>query len=135
MALAPQLIAAYETAEYAVGSVVLQIGKANGALDALLAARGASSAAFVTAANPRSERLSEADNAARLAALEEAVRKLGHSYLRGEGRDATGQWGAEASFLVLGISKQDARSLGRAFGQNALVFVERGHAPQLVLLA
>jgi hypothetical protein len=36
--------------------------------------------------------------------------------------------------LVLGMAREDAVALGRALDQNAIVFVERGKAPELVLL-
>ena len=51
MLLSPQLIAAYERADYEVhGAFTLKIGRRSAALDALLEAHGATSAAFVTAA-------------------------------------------------------------------------------------
>ena len=40
----------------------------------------------------------------------------------------------ERSVLVAGISRADAEIVGRAFGQNAIVFVEKGRAPGLVVL-
>jgi hypothetical protein len=36
--------------------------------------------------------------------------------------------------LAIGISRENATAAGRAFGQNAIVFVEKGRAPELVLL-
>jgi len=53
----------------------------------------------------------------------------------GVGRDPRGEWPAEPSVLVLGISRREAEILGRSYEQNAVVFVERGGAPELVLLA
>jgi predicted nucleic acid-binding protein len=48
--LTPQLIAAYETALYAIADgPVLRIGERNAALDGLLAQRAVASAAFITA--------------------------------------------------------------------------------------
>jgi len=133
MLLSPELIAAYEQAEYVVhGRFTLNIGRPSAALDALLEARGAASAAFVTAANPRGEALGEAENRAALAALEAG---LAHPFCRGEGRDPDGRWPAEPSLLVLGIARGEAEALGRAHRQNAIVFIEKGGAPQLVMLA
>jgi hypothetical protein len=37
--------------------------------------------------------------------------------------------------LVLGIARAEAEALGREYGQNAIVFAEKGRAPELVLLA
>ena len=133
MLLSPALIAAYQQAEYVVhGRCTLRIGRRSPALDALLDEHGAASAAFVTAANPRSEKRSEAENRAALAALEAS---LAWPFYRGEGRDPDGEWPAEPSLLVVGIARGEAEALGRALDQNAIVFAERGGAPELVLLA
>ena len=99
---------------------------------ALLDEYAATSAAFVTAANPRGERRGAAQNLAAAAALEAS---LAHPFLRGEGRDPQGLWPAEPSLLVIGIGRGEAAALGRALRQNAIVAIERGAAPELVLLA
>ena len=132
MLLSPELIGAYQQAEYVVqDKFTLKIGRRSAPLDALLEAHGASSAAFVTAANPRGEMRSEAQNRAALAELEAG---LGYPFLRGEGRDPQGRWPAEPSLLVLGMARGEAEALGRAHRQNAIVFAEKGGAPELVLL-
>ena len=41
-------------------------------------------------------------------------------------------WPAEASFLILGISREAAVLLGRQFGQNAIVCGMLGQAAELV---
>ena len=135
--LSAELIRAYEQALYVVfPGVEFRLGRRSAALDAVLEAHHARTAAFVTAANPRGERRGEEENRAALAALERA---LGYPYLRGEGRDPRGAdaaeaWPAEPSLLVLGIARGEAEALGRALGQNALVYIEKGRAPELVLL-
>jgi putative PIN family toxin of toxin-antitoxin system len=60
---------------------------------------------------------------------------LSWPWLEGEGRDPEGRWVAEPSLLVLGIAREEAQALGRQLEQNAIVFVEKGRAPELVLLA
>jgi uncharacterized protein len=133
MPLDPELIAAYENAVYAVfDGPELHIGKPNAAMDRLLEARGAATAAFVTAANPRGVQRSSAANEAAMAALRDTLR---WPHLPGEGLDPQNRWPAEPSVLVLGISRPEAEALGRHLEQNAIVFVERGGAPHLVLLA
>ena len=133
MLLSPQLIAAYQQADYVVhGRCTLRIGRPNAALDALLDEHGAASAALVTAANPRGEQRSEDENRAALAALEAS---LAWPFYRGEGRDPAGSWSAEPSLLLVGIARGEAEALGRALLQNAIVFAEKGAAPELVLLA
>jgi putative PIN family toxin of toxin-antitoxin system len=132
MPLTPELIQAYERASYALDSgVVLRIGVRDPDLDRLLEAHGATTAAFVTAANPRGEARPRAENEAAMAALRAS---LAQPWLPGEGRDPEGRWSAEPSVLVLGIARADAEALGRRLEQNAIVFVERGGAPELVLL-
>ena len=135
MGLSPALLEAYRAAEYIVHDpqVVIRIGEPNAALDALLADE--ERAAFLTAANPRSERCGDEENRRFIAALREALDAAGWRSLEGEGRDAKGAWPAEPSFLVPGISRDEALELARRFAQNAFVWCERGIAPQLVLAA
>ena len=132
MPLTPQLIEAYEQALYVLDAgPVLRIGARSSELDRLLDEHGARAAAFVTAANPRGEERPSEANAAAMAALRAS---LGRPWLAGDGRDPAGRWSAEPSVLVLGISRPEAEALGRRLEQNAIVFVEKGGAPELVLL-
>ena len=135
--ISKQLIEAYEDADYVVFAepdLVLKIGQASARLDALLQSEHSNTAAFVTAANPRSERKSPAENAAALAVLDQLVQAAGYPWRAGEGREPDGSW-REASRLVIGITRANAEALGRLFGQNAIVFIDRGSAPELVVLA
>ena len=130
--LTPALIESYERALYALDSgMVLRVGVREPGLERLLENHGAAAAAFVTAANPRGEVQEPALNEAAMAALRSS---LARPWLPGEGRDPEGRWRAEPSVLVLGITRVDAEALGRRFEQNAIVFVEKGRAPELVLL-
>lgn len=132
MPLTPALIESYEGALYALDSgTVLRIGLHNPDLDRLLATHGATTAAFVTAANPRGEARERTANEAAMAALRTS---LALPWLPGEGRDPERRWSAEPSLLVLGIARADAEALGRRLEQNAIVFIERGRVPELVLL-
>jgi hypothetical protein len=135
--ISKQLIEAYEDADYVVFAepeFVLKIGTPSTRLDALLESERSTTAAFVTAANPRSERKSPAENAAALAVLDQLVQAAGYPWRAGEGREPDGSW-REASRLVIGITRANAEALGRLFGQNAIVFVDKGRAPELVVLA
>jgi putative PIN family toxin of toxin-antitoxin system len=130
--LTPDLIESYERALYALDSgVVLRVGVREPGLERLLERHGAATAAFVTAANPRGEAQDPALNEAAMAALRSS---LSPPWLPGEGRDPEGGWRAEPSVLVLGMTRADAEALGRRLEQNAIVFVEKGRAPELVLL-
>jgi putative PIN family toxin of toxin-antitoxin system len=131
MPLTPQLIEAYENALYEVqGGPVLRIGERNAALERLLDVHRVTTAAFVTAANPRGRERSRAENDAAMVALKS---ELAWPSLPGEGRDPAGRWGAEPSVLLLGITRAEALALGRRLEQNAIAFCERGAAPELVL--
>jgi hypothetical protein len=132
-----ELLKAYEDADYVVFAdpeLILKIGEPSRRLDALLEREGATSAAFITAANPRSEKKSAAENAEALGALDQLIRAAGYPVRAAEGREPDGSW-REPSRLVIGIYRDNAAALGRLFGQNAIMFVEKGKAPELVVLA
>jgi hypothetical protein len=138
MPLSPDLLRAYASADYVVFGgprLVIRVGEPNPDLDALLAEEGAPSAAYVTAANPRGERRSKAENAASDEFLRKALTEKRMRFRAGEGRDPKGFWTPEPSLLVFGIGRGDAQALGRKLGQNAIVFIEIGRAPELVVLA
>jgi hypothetical protein len=137
MSLTYEQLDAYRSAEYVVfaeRTIVLRIGEPSAALDALIKAEGAKSAAFVTAANPRGERRSDVENGVANAALQNFVAAAGYPHYWGEGRDPRGSW-SEPSFLVIGIYRANAEALGSLFEQNAIVYHEAGGAPELIVLA
>ena len=134
----PDKIAAYLSADYVVfgePEMVLRIGEPSAELDTLLEAEGAETACYVTAANPHGRRAAEAENVLATTALLESQRRAGYACFAGEGRDPKREWRAEPSVLVIGISRADAQVLGRSYEQNAIVFVRKGDAPELVVLA
>ena len=136
MPLTPELLDAYRNAEYVVfadAHVVVRVGQANPQVDALIRAEGATTAAFVTAANPRGEARSDMENGVANAALQNFVAAAGYPHFWGEGRDPRGSW-AEPRFLVIGIYRANAEALGQLFEQNAIVFCELGRAPELIVL-
>jgi hypothetical protein len=136
MAISAEQLDAYRKADYIVFSeprVVLRIGARNPALDELIATEGATTAAFITAANPRGEKRSEKENGVANAALQSFVAAAGYPHFWGEGRDPFGSW-SEPSFLVIGIYRANAEALGQLFEQNAIVFFEIGRAPELIIL-
>lgn len=138
MPAGPDLIVAYLGADYVVfgePELVLRIGEANAALDALLEAEGAQTAAYVTAANPHGRIAGQAENVLASTALLEAQREAGYACFAGEGRDPQHEWPAEPSVLVVGITRAEAEVLGRGYEQKAIVFMEKGKPPELVMLA
>lgn len=138
MTIDPGLLAAYLGAEYVVfgePDIVLRVGERSAALEALLEETGADTAAFVTAANPGGILADAGGNALSTEALYRAQEQAGYTCLAGEGRDPQDEWPAEPSVLVLGISRGEAEILGRSYEQSAIVFVEKGRPPELLLLA
>ncbi|HJZ58178.1 MAG TPA: DUF3293 domain-containing protein [Gemmataceae bacterium] len=126
----PSLEAAYLTTDYRVedapgGPFVIRIGEVSRELAGL-------EWAFVTACNPGSGRLPDAENAHRMAQLEAAMREGGWRYYHGAGVGRGGQWPPEPSLLIIGIREPEAIELARQFGQNAIVAGRAVGAARLV---
>lgn len=141
MPLAPSLRAAYERADYVVfGSppVHFRVGEPSEVIEAMLAMYRTTSAAFVSSANTRG--VATPENERRLAAFLLRSQTDGltaggkYRVLHGEGRDPEGKWTTEPSVLILGIPRAEAEALGRRLEQNAIVWIEQGRAPELLVL-
>jgi hypothetical protein len=91
-------------------------------------------AAYLTAANPLSEQTSDEVNAQRNAQLASELRGRGLVIVEGIGQHPTGDWPGEPSFLVLGLELEAAKSLGRKYEQNAIVWCGDDACARLVLL-
>lgn len=136
----PALDAAYRATTYVVvmpdgTELALRVGERSAPLDRLLAATGHDHWAFVTACNPRSRRLDDAQNTERMARLAKVVQARGLDTLPAAGRGEAGDWPAEPSLLVLGIEEPDAITLGRLFDQHAIVVGSRGEPPRLAWIS
>jgi hypothetical protein len=130
-----QLIAAYAATDFILhgedAGLVLNIGRVSPEFDAVLDRRGVGTAVVVTAYNPRSVVLPDAENQARHRALLDLLGLRGLDFQIGEGRDPTGDWKSEIECVVYGISLEVGLDLARAFDQYAIVFLQRGVAPEL----
>lgn len=115
--------------------VDLRIGQRSSAIDLLLDTHGCDEWVFITACNPRSERVSASENEARQTELVRVIRERGWNFFEGMGIPADSKWQPEASVLVLGISRDEALEIGKHFGQNAIVVGQRGGAAELVYCA
>lgn len=111
----------------------LRIGAPSPALDALLERRGAMTAAFLTACNPRSEPLSAPENAARQQALRATLAELGFEPVAGAGIADAGDWPAEDSLLIPGIDLATSHELAQRFGQYAYLWLVARQPVQLAL--
>lgn len=134
----PTLLRAYQAAEYHLylgqELLVFYIDKAQPELDSLLQSYGVSSAAFITAYNPRSQLLDEQSNLAAQAQLETILFAQSLAYLSGCGVDPKGIWPPEPSFMIFGLTQESARLLGQQFQQNAIVWIEAEKAPRLLFI-
>jgi hypothetical protein len=134
----PDLIAAYRDTDYRIDAsppVVARIGEASAPLDALLRAHAVTSAAFITAFNPFSGATDAAENARAQARLIATLAANGRPTLPGLGIGRVGDWPPEPSILAFGVTHAEAEALGRACRQNAVVWIEAGRAPELLLTA
>lgn len=113
------------------GAFGIRLGEPCARLDALLAAHGEHCWAYVTACNPRSQSLPDADNAARHADLLAQVQAAGHVFYPGRGMPDSGDWKPEESLLILGLDQDAALRLGARFGQNAVVVGSAGGRAEL----
>lgn len=132
----PGLLAAYHETQYHVHGdrpFTLRIDVPSSELLVLYRRHGVASSAFITACNPRSERMDEAANAFRQAALLAEINRRSLHSLPGLGEHPTNGWDGEPSFLVLDLSLEAAKALGRRFGQNAILWCGDDAIPRLVV--
>ena len=135
--IAPRLLLAYHRTRYAVRATPpfdLKIGATSAALRQWMDQHRCHCAALITACNPYSQVLEEAENASRQRALGQAVAQRGLPCVDAVGQPLDGNWLPEASCLVGGLSLDDACALGRQFEQNALVWCGADTLAQLILL-
>lgn len=133
-ALDRELLAAYLRTLYAVPELDLQlhIGPLPTDLVSRLMEMGCTRFTFITAVNPRSELLPEAENARRQAALfQELCAVLPARPVPAVHLNPAGHWPPEASWFAPGLEDEDAVRLGRVFEQNAVVVWQVGKPVEL----
>jgi hypothetical protein len=112
----------------------LRIDEPSPPLDDLLRQHGAKTWAFISACNPNSTPLPDAENRRRTAELRRLAIEAGYPFYEGEGVGDDGAWPPEPSLLILGITCTAAAELGRRFGQNAILAGETGSTVRLLWL-
>jgi hypothetical protein len=135
-AMDDELIQAYTETHYTVQDkepFVLRIGKVSEALLACHKRYRVDCSAFITAWNPLSQQFSAKENEDCQQALIAEIKSRSLSFLPGEGKHPSNNWPAEQSVLVLGLSLEAAKTLGRRFEQNAVVWVGRDGVPELLM--
>jgi hypothetical protein len=122
-----ELWEAYIRAEYWVGfpqeRILLQVGENAEGLSRIapMPFGYEISWAYLTAWNPGSIPQMEFVNRGRQEELELSLRGSGYGVLPGFSRDPTGQWPDEEGLLAFGLGWEHALTLGRKFGQNAIL--------------
>lgn len=114
--------------------LTLYIGQVHPTLRALHTAYQVQSSTFLSASNPFSKPLSDAENQLRQSQLAADLRAQQVTYFNALGRHPSGQWPAEPSFLALGLPLAMARQLGERYDQNAIVWSGEEAVPELILL-
>lgn len=80
--------------------------------------------AYITSDNPGSRQLSARANQQRRSAFRERLQRQEHRFLDGRSIDDEGIWPDEQGFWVLSTTPEEARRLGSALGQRAVLFVD-----------
>jgi hypothetical protein len=129
----------YEEAHYLVllpgdsgtdNEVSFRINQENPQIDKLMEQHRKQTACFITACNPKGERINDKENLMRMQELESIVQQKQLPYYFGQGGDSKGAW-IEKSLLIVGIDRAEADQLAHQYEQNAVVWFELGSAPQL----
>ena len=139
--LAPALLRAYEETHYCVNAAtpdqaefVLRVNEVSKSLAAMHKKYGVDCSAYLTACNPWSESLPDAENAIRQASLLQELRVRSLRWFVGIGQHPGNHWPGEPSVLILGLSLAAAKVLAQDFEQNAFVWSGADAKPQLVVL-
>ena len=130
------LIAAYNNAHYTTNSgIILLIGKSNAELDTFMRTNGYEEAIYITAWNPFSQVLTVSENTSRNQELLKDVAKeaLPFHIEKGVGKDSSGDWPGEESFLLLGFGKDFGHQLALKYEQNAFVYYPINGLAELVI--
>ena len=132
------LLKNYRATEYWVTEAphpfCLRVDQASTELAPIYAKHQVTSAAFMTAWNPGSKPHTNDDNRTAQTRLVKELHQGDVTVLAGEGSDPSGEWPAEASVLALGVELARAKSLGRQYGQHAIVWAGEDAVPQLIVL-
>ncbi len=98
----------------------IQVGDVCKSLDKILISSGQTGWAFLTPCNPGSRVLTLQENEIRILSFIPEILK--YRNWKGFGEDPEGKWAPESSFLVVGISLQDALDLAKRYGQFAFLY-------------
>ncbi len=129
------LLQKYRQTDYIIDDdppLLVHIGEQNDGLRILFASFNVESAAFITAWNPLGRKLTLDENYDRQIELLEDISSQRLNYFVGRGESQTGDW-SEASYLVLGVSLDDATEIAKRHEQNAFVWIPVSGVPELII--
>ena len=129
--LSKQLLTAYLETDYiiddSIGLWQININDTDRSLSKYLHTFDKPCAAFITAHNPMSKRLSEKENKKRHQQLLSLLKQQGVNALNGYGIGATGDWPKEDSVFLTNVDQAQASQIAKKFNQAAYVWVnEKG---------
>ena len=129
-----ELFRAYTETDFNVfnPTITINIGENSDLLNNLLLKHRVEEWAYITPFNPYSKELSEEQNEQRYKELKNKI--VNYKYFEGEGVGKDPSWKPENSFLILGISKENAIEIGNHFEQNAIVYGAINQLPELLVL-
>jgi len=135
MIISDDLASAYRNTRYCVrrpqGEIALRVDEQSAPVDALLRAAGRQTWVFITADNPGLV-ADATGNPARRARLLTDVQELGLPWFTGYSLADDASWPAEESLLVMGLTEEDGKALGRKYGQIAVLAGTLGGPARLV---
>lgn len=137
--MSSELLREYERTRYVVlddagtGRAAVGIGETSGEIDAVLADYGAANGVFITAWNPRSVPLDQDSNDDANDRLEADLADIGSVILPHIGVGYDPEWEPEHGFFALDLAEERAVELATAYGQNAIVVIDRGGPARLVI--
>ncbi len=110
--------------------VSFSINQQNQEIDKLMNLHEKQTACFITACNPKGERIDDKENLRLMQELESIVQQKQLPYYFGQGGDSKGAW-IEKSLLIVGIDRAETDQLAHQYEQNAVVWFELGRTPTL----
>ena len=114
-------------------TAIIRVGMHCQTLDSICEEHAVSSWAFITACNPLSQELTDADNQHRQQLLKSLLVAGGYLHYEGSGVGESGDWPPEPSFLILGMDRHKAMAYAQVFDQHAICYGEPGGEAQLLV--
>jgi hypothetical protein len=136
MPLPQELYEAFKQTIYLVNTeeqIAIHIDHSSQQLQQLLVRHHAKSAAIITADNPRSQLLPDADNLRAKERLRNRLRTEGLTFLETIHRDPNSKWPDEYGFLVFDLPQQTIEPLLVEYGQLAAVTINSAGSASLLL--